>query len=351
MVDPAGHGSFNQGYWAQHVRVEVFMARRYFRNILVGIEAPSERRQFALGRAAQMARQTGARLILFHCAFSPYAAGRNSYRSIVKRGIKRTIAEKRAALEKLAAPLRRKGLKITTRAVWDYPAFEAIVREVLRAKPDLVVAESRRHAFGARLFLTNTDWQLIRLCPVPLLFVKKDRPWGKARVLAALDPMHANAKPARLDQRILEVAQALAACHSGRLDVAHAYLPLSYFMPGGYGETIPIPVERDVERNHVRFTKRALERSVAALDLPQGQLHLETGVAHQILPDLARRLRADVLVMGAVSRRGIDRLIIGSTAERTIDRAPCDVLVVKPRRFRTTVLRRSSPPQLLLPPV
>jgi universal stress protein E len=327
------------------------MARRYFKNILVGIEAPSERRQLALGRAAQMARQSGARLILFHSAFSPYAAGRFSYRSIVERGIMRTTAERRTALEKLAAPLRRRGLRVTTRVVWDYPAFEAIVREVLRAKPDLVVAESRRRAFGARLFLTNTDWQLIRLCPVPLLFVKQSRAWGKARVLAAVDPMHANAKPARLDHRILEVAQAVAACHSGRLDVAHAYLPLSYFVPWDYGDAIPIPVEPEVERKHARFAKRALERSVATLGLQQGQLHLETGAAHRILPDLARKLRVDVLVMGAVSRRGIDRLIIGSTAERTIDRAHCDVLVVKPRRFRTTVPRRSSPPQLLLPPI
>jgi universal stress protein E len=327
------------------------MARRYFANILVGIEAPFERRQLALSRAAQVARQTGASLILFHSAFSPYAAGRTLYRSTVERGIKKTIAERRAALEKLAAPLRRKGLKVATKAVWDYPAFEAIVREVLRIRPDLVVAESRRRAFGARLFLTNTDWQLIRLCPVPLLFVKKSRAWGKARVLAAIDPMHANAKPARLDKRILEAGQALAASHSGRLEVVHAYLPLSFFMPGGYGEAIPMPVEPEVERKHARLTKRALERSVQFLDLPQRQLHLQMGVAHDAVPDLARRLRCDVLVMGAVSRRGLDRLIIGSTAERAIDRAPCDVLVVKPRGFRTTVPRRSSPPQLLLPPV
>jgi universal stress protein E len=336
---------------AQYPRFEICMAHRYFKSILVGIESPSERRQMALGRAAKLARASGARLILFHSAFSPYAAGRYLYRSIVEQGIRKTVAEKRAALEKLAAPLRRKGLKVTTTAVWDYPAFEAIVRQVLRAKPDLVVAESRRRTFGARLFLTNTDWQLIRLCPAPLLFVKQARAWGKARVLAAVDPMHANAKPARLDERILEVAQALAACCSGKLDVVHAYLPLSYFIPGGYGEAIPIPVEPEVEQKHVRYTKRALERSVAVLDLPPDRLHLQTGAAHAVLPDLARQLNSDVLVMGAVSRRGLDRLIIGSTAERTIDRAPCDVLIVKPRRFRTSVPRRSSPPQLLLPPV
>ncbi len=262
-----------------------------------------------------------------------------------------TVAERRAALEKLAAPLRRKGLKVTIRVAWDYPAYEAIVRETLRAKPDLVVAESRRRAFGARLFLTNNDWQLIRLCPAPLLFVKQDRAWGKARVLAAIDPMHANDKPARLDRRILEISQAIATGYSGRLDAVHAYLPLSYFVPGGLGESIAVPVDPTIEQRHERDAKRALARSVARFDLPQGRLHLVAGVAEDVLPDLARRLHCDVLAMGAVSRRGVDRLIIGSTAERTLDHAPCDVLIVKPQRFRTTVPRRSSPPHLQLPPI
>jgi len=327
------------------------MTGRYFKSILVGIETPAERRQLALRRAAQLARETGARLILFHSAFSPYATGRTFDREMVDKAVARTVAERRAALERLALPLRRKGLRVSTRAVWDYPAYEAIVREALRAKPDLVVAESRRRAFGARLFLTNNDWQLIRLCPTPLLFVKQDRPWGKARVLAAIDPLHANDKPARLDQRILEISQAIATGHSGRLDVVHAYLPLSYFVPGELGESIAIPVDPAIEERHERDAKRALARSVAPFDLPQGRLHLETGAAENVLPYLARRLRCDVLAMGAISRRGLDRLIIGSTAERTLDHAPCDVLIVKPQRFRTSVPRRSSPPRLQLPPI
>jgi universal stress protein E len=326
------------------------MARKFLNSILVGIEAPQERRQVALGKAARLAMQARARLILFHSTFSPYAAGRQFHRPTIERGIKRTLAERRAALEKLATPLRRKGLKVTVRTAWDYPAFEGIVREVLRSKPDLVVAESRRRSIGARLFLTNTDWQLIRLCPAALLFIKGNRPWGKARVLAAIDPMHANAKPARLDGQILEIAQALAASHSGRLDVVHAYLPLAEYIPGIYGEAIEMPVDPQIERRYEQDLKRALDRCVSSIELPRHQMHLEVGAAHSVLPALVRRLRTDVLAMGAVSRRGLDRLFIGSTAERVIDRVPCDVLVVKSRGFRTTVPRRALLPQLSLPP-
>ena len=59
--------------------------------------------------------------------------------------------------------------------------------------------------------------------------------------------------------------------------------------------------------------------------------------------------RASVVVMGAVSRSALTRLFIGHTAERVIDALKCDVLIVKPRRFKTRVVPR---PRLLmtLPP-
>jgi universal stress protein E len=322
------------------------MANRLFKSILVGIESPRERSQPALQRAAQLARLTGARLTLFHSAFSRFSAGAQYSGSVIEKSIARTIAGNRAALQALAAPLRGKGLKVSVKVAWDYPAFEAVVRETLRAKPDLVVAGSQRRAFGARLFLTNTDWQLIRLCPAPLLFVKKQRAYGKARVLAALDPLHA--RPAQLDRRILEAGSALAAAHDGRLDAVHAYEPLSVYTPI-YGVGFAPAFDPQLEEQQKRAAQRALERATAGFELPASQLHMQTGGPAAVLPALARRLRTDVLVMGAVSRGALQRLLIGSTAERVLDLLPCDVLVIKPRGFKTDVPRQRAALQFDVP--
>jgi universal stress protein E len=67
--------------------------------------------------------------------------------------------------------------------------------------------------------------------------------------------------------------------------------------------------------------------------LPPEQVRLEQGSAVEVLPRLVERLRADVLVMGAVSRSRLQELFVGSTAERVLDRLGCDVLVVKPGDF------------------
>jgi universal stress protein E len=62
-------------------------------------------------------------------------------------------------------------------------------------------------------------------------------------------------------------------------------------------------------------------------------VHVAQGGAREQLLALTDRLRADVVVMGAVSRSGLERLFIGSTAEEVLDRVPCDLLIVKADGF------------------
>jgi universal stress protein E len=60
--------------------------------------------------------------------------------------------------------------------------------------------------------------------------------------------------------------------------------------------------------------------------------------------------RSAIVVMGAISRSGLKRLLIGNTAERILDALRCDVLVVKPARFRSPVRRDSRSLQVLSAP-
>lgn len=318
------------------------MAAGRIKSILVCIEFPQQRQQPALRRAAALARRTGAKLTLFHSTFSPYFAAPRMLRQAQDPELEAHLAVARKALAKLAAPLRTQGVRTGVTVSWDYPPYEAIVREVQRAKPDLVVAGSRRRAVGARLFLTNNDWHLIRLCPVPLLFVKQARPWGKARVLAAIDPLHPRGRSAQLDQRIFDVARAMAQAHAGRLDVVHAFQSLYQYTSTLFGEPFVPVIDPSIEERHRRDTQRALERLAARLDLPANRVHVETGRPAEVLPAMARRLRADLVVMGAVSRSALGRILIGSTTEHVLDYLPCDVLVVKPRGFRSKVPRRGA---------
>ena len=73
------------------------------------------------------------------------------------------------------------------------------------------------------------------------------------------------------------------------------------------------------------------------------------------IPHVAKKIGADLVVMGAVSRSGLKRIFIGNTAERVLDDLPCDVLVMKPASSAPRVAARVRgarlvPPQSLAMP-
>jgi hypothetical protein len=85
-------------------------------------------------------------------------------------------------------------------------------------------------------------------------------------------------------------------------------------------------------------------------DSPRNRLAVP-GNPPETLALIAKKHRAGVIVMGAVSRSALTRFFIGNTAERVIDDVQCDVLVVKSPDFRTAVTRRVTRPVLGYPAV
>lgn len=320
------------------------------KHILVAMADPAARSSIALAKAAALARKTGAELTLFHSLYSPYVAGEQFYSpDALEKDIEGAVNARKAQLSKVALGLGKDGPRVRVRVRWDYPVYESIVREAVRENVDLVVAESHRHTRAARAVLSNTDWQLIRLCPCPVLFVKTAKPYDRLRVLAAVDPLHAHAKPEALDKTILEHGGELAQLFNGRLHVAHAYLLATPFTSGVLMEPVPLPVS--VAEQQLAEVRKAFDNLVKPYALGSRRSHLRAGNASVELPAIAEEIGAGVVVMGAVSRSGLKRLFIGSTAERVIDHLKCDVLVIKPEGFKTPVPRRPGYRPIVLPPL
>ncbi len=314
-----------------------------WKRIVVAIGDPEGRRSWALRKGAEIARRSGARLHIFH-AYAPTPGLTSTFDPRTAESIIRgALARHRMRLEDLARPLRRRGIDVRTEVVWDSPPHEAIVRYALKQEADLLVADSHRHTRLARWFLTNTDWELIRHCPCPLWFAKSPTLRPKIKVLAAVDPFYASARPARLDDRILQAARQVARLFGGRMAMCHTYVPpVSYGTGGAVGQLpVPIPLPPDQLRRYGATVGKAVNQLAQRYDIPTAARFVEKGDPVSVLPRLTRRLSSSVLVMGAVSRSALNRLLIGSTAERVIDDVTCDVLIVKPDSFRAAVPRKT----------
>jgi universal stress protein E len=293
-----------------------------WRKILVAVGDPSARKQVAIAKAARIAARCGASVTLFHAFSLPLPSATPTDAGTLLRKLAK---ERLDQLRKRARALRAVGLDVDCEVVWDFPPAHAIVRRVLESEPDLVVAQSHRHSKIARWFLTNSDWDLIRECPCPVWFVKHERLPKKSLILAAVDPNHAHAKPSGLDDRLLQAATSVMRQLGGRLAVIHVEDTAGAARKSrGAGSAAAMEaVDRLMQRNDV-----VAERVLRA------------GKPAEVLTTGAAQLEADLLVMGAVSRSGLSLSHIGHTAEAVIDAVASDVLIVKPRQFKTAVSRK-----------
>ncbi|MBW2281291.1 MAG: universal stress protein [Deltaproteobacteria bacterium] len=122
------------------------------------------------------------------------------------------------------------------------------------------------------------------------------------------------------------VATDLAKSFGAKLLLLHAYhLPAQIAMP----DQVMVPQEYwDGVRD---AAQRKLEecRASAASNGVEVEVELVAQAPSFAISETAKRVNADLIVMGTRGLTGLKHVLLGSTAERTVRLAPCPVMTVK----------------------
>lgn len=308
-----------------------------YQNILVVID-PTTNDQKALKRAIELASKitdsTPEKTVNITAFFSIFdfsyemttilsSGERDSMRSIV-------IKEKELWLSDLISELKTP-IKIHTKVVWHNRPFEAIIKQVLEHKYDLVVKGTHQHDKIKSVVFTPTDWHVLRKCPCSVLLVK-DHEWPKqGNVLAALNVGSDEAEHISLNNMVTSQAKTLA-----ELITANVHLVNSY--PGTpVNIAIEIPEFDVTEYNDAMEAhhKKAMAEHASKFNIPLENTYVEEGLPESIIEQTAMKIDAELVVLGTVGRTGITAALIGNTAEHVIDLLDCDVLALKPEGFKS----------------
>ena len=237
-------------------------------------------------------------------------------------------ASQSEAIEEMLGFVRKSGVRVEVNRSNNRHIADLVRREADARKPQFVFKGTHYHSPSERASISSVDWDLIRDLDYPLWFVKpvtwKDAPV----VVAAVDPVHANEKPAHMDIRIIELARELANDCTGTLQVVHTYQTLDElgskatwaFKPG------KLPVEELNEKIRVEHDQ-AVKLLAEMCGLPADSVHMRPGRPEEVLPAFADEHDASLVVLGALARSKLKQRLIGSTAARALDHFTCDVLV------------------------
>jgi nucleotide-binding universal stress UspA family protein len=224
--------------------------------------------------------------------------------------------------------------------------FLQIIRSVLRNGHDLVIKAAENPNFIERLFGSD-DMHLLRKCPCPLWLTKPGDKPNYSCILAAVDVAQeeSDIEHGDLNRRILEIASSLALSDFAALHLVHAWDAPGEMTVRAWGDDPDSAAFSYVEGERSR-RQRGLDQ---LRDQLKGQLgaeaygylsprfHLQRGAASNVVPESAKELQADLVVMGTVARTGISGLFIGNTAEAILEQVRCSVLAIKPSGFVSPV--------------
>ena len=300
-------------------------------DILVIVD-PTVIEQPAVAKAHALAKRLGAGIQLLACD-TKYSREARMAALVPSRGDSPLSGGLQPLLDEWAEPMRGEGIDVATHVITGDPLHECVLSWMRNSPADMVVKDTHHHSLARRTLITNTDWNLIRACPLPLLLTKP-APWHTPPVfVAAVDPLHADDALAAFDHRILDVTATLAKHFHAQLHAVHAYFPATLTVAGPAGMPPMVGVSAEALAAESELRRSQIWHLVEPYGVAAANLHVGAGVAAHYLPSTAAECHADLVVMGAIARGALKRAFIGSTAERVLETLPCDILVVKPRDF------------------
>ena len=244
------------------------------------------------------------------------------------------------ALARLCSRLLSGGIRAAYTIRLDVPSHTAILEQIDRLQPDLVLKRSEGRDYVVGLF-TNTDWELVRQSPAHLWFVNAGDSGDSGAINRMVTAIEASPDPDEAVSSADCLAYRLANAIAGRFGATnfpvHAYQvprevptlalvpPLS---PGLYQVSANAP-SATVERNIARKHREVVDAFEAFFQLGPDTVRLVEGDPSEVLPAAAENLGADMIVMSARNLRRMERLLDSVNAEPVLARAPCDVVFAK----------------------
>ena len=135
-------------------------------------------------------------------------------------------------------------------------------------------------------------------------------------ILVAVDLSQDSAK-------ILDKARNLAKQYDAELSMVHVIEPIAV----GYAVEV---TSVDIEGLHEEVTRQAkqsLNEMGGNIDIPEHRLHTVLGQPAREIRELAKKIEADLIIMGGHGRHGWE-LLFGSTSSSVTHGAGCDLLIV-----------------------
>ena len=234
-----------------------------------------------------------------------------------------SILRHQGYLTQLCHDIQKRGIRCDHRIVWHRHLPEAIEENVRLLTPDLVIKPIS--AENQNPYAMPVERRLLRYCEAPMLLLQdSDNVTGP--VLAAIDPTNPESVHQHLDDSVLQCSQMISRLMRVPWHVISAYIDCNDCP--SIAETGNI--KEELSEQIALWHGAKLEEKLENCPLPDSHIHLLPGTPESRIPQLAKSIEAQLVVMGTVGKCGLPDAWLGYTAERVLAQLQCDVLALPP---------------------
>lgn len=284
------------------------------KKILVATDL-SSRSELALQRAAMLARQHGAELIILNVVDDDQPA------DIIEEEIGRAEDILKQQADRLAdLPAGKPLVKVLPG-----DAFNTIVETGQKVAADLLVMGAHRKQILKDVFIGTTLERVIRTGHLPVLMVNQPAAAEYKSVLLPVDLSDVSA-------HAIHTARSLGFLYNLQLTVLHAFMPIGkdvMHYAGTDAKQVTEHVNRSIEETRMELDNFLEESTLAGLEY---QVVLLENHAYDVIPKAVESEQPDLLVIGSRSHSGVKRVLLGSVADFVLRKIDRDILVVPPAR-------------------
>lgn len=231
------------------------------------------------------------------------------------------LRDREKTVQERIKKFKQRGQKVTLKVVWAEDITPWVKKQCANGAYLGVV---KTGSASGPLVHTGSNWHLLRECQAPLLLVSQKKWHHTKPVLAALDLVRTSKRKRLLNHKVLSAARDLAQALDVELKVITAVevptllADLDLVEPDAY-------VREAKEKMRAEIKKLADE-----YDLPQKAFLCKRGPIEKVITSTAAKVRAQIVVMGTVSRGGVAARVLGNRAEEVLEHLHTDVLAIKP---------------------
>jgi len=205
-------------------------------------------------------------------------------------------------METIRKPVEDAGMSYTLEVSWSREWQKSILQSAKRWNAERIYLPVHERTNNSRFTFSEAKWGILKSADCPVVLIQPGAKPERKTIVAAVNFQARLAEQQKLNESIIYWGNFVAEKYGANFHVVNAYLDSMHYPDRG---------------------KLAREAKISS-----DNIHVEQGYTSDVVGQVAKRLDADLVVMGTLGQTGQTTTRRGNTAERVIAALTQDVMVI-----------------------